>query len=198
MPGAKFLHLLTTEVGAKPKLGGVTDCPSSAPHEKPIAAVEIERLGFSWHEVAEYDLSQLDKSRRIQVREDGHYAPKDMVDRMSVQMGESVFPPIVVTQDAWIDDGNTRVGARLARGDKFAHAIVVEIDWEGARTTESDRLKLRALAAILNSNSGKPLDKKETERSVRDMIKLDWKPEEIARTLGLPATRISLVKRQMA
>lgn len=170
----------------------------TAPHPKPAAAIEIERLGFSWHEVAEYDLSLLDKSRRIQVRDEKNYAPKAMQDRFAVQMGEVVFPPGVITQDNWIVDCNTRVGARLQRGDKFMHMLVVEVDWDGARTTESDRLKLRALAAILNSNGGKPLEKTEAERSVRDMIKLDWKPEQIARTLGLPPNRIALIKRQMA
>src|SRR5215831_15489384 len=96
---------------------------------KPAAIVEVERLGFKYQEIAQYDLTQLDKSRRVQVRDPNHYAPKDAVERFAIQMQHSQFPPIVVTADAWIVDGNTRVGASLLRDNKFFPAIELEIAW---------------------------------------------------------------------
>jgi hypothetical protein len=71
---------------------------------------------------AEYDLTLIDPDGRVQVRIDKNNAPREMVERFAGQMSFSVFPPIVVTQDNRIVDGNTRYRARLKREDRFTPA----------------------------------------------------------------------------
>jgi len=170
---------------------------TSAPEPKSTAVMEIERMGFKWELVPEFDLTKLSPERRIQVRDSKHYAPPTMVKRMAAQMKVSVFEPIVVTRDFWIDDGNTRVGARALNGDRFCPAYVIDVDWEGPRTTNDDKRKLRAIGATLNSNGGRQLEKDEMERSVRDMIEMDWKSDEIIRALGMTPNKVNLIRRQM-
>jgi len=163
---------------------------------KPSAIVEIERLRFTYTEVGQFDLTQLDPSRRVQVREPQHYAPKDSVQRYAVQMGESIFPPIVVTSDGWIVDGNTRVGAKLFRKEKFSPAVVLDVAWRGSNTKQQDELV--ALAATLNATNGVPLTAKETREVASRLVSLGWKTEEIGRAIGLKAASVTQVKREIA
>lgn len=162
-----------------------------------LALAEIERAGFTCTLVAEYDLTKLDPSRRIQVRESEHYAPKDMCQRFAVQMDEIAFPPIIVTHDDFLLDGNTRTGARKIRGDKFAPAYVLDVDYDSPRTTAKQKRLLKILAATLNSNGGKQLTSQERAAVVREMVAEDYKNEEIARTLGVTSATVGHIKREI-
>lgn len=162
---------------------------------KPTAITEIERLGFGWTEVADYDLTRLDTTRRVQVRDLSHYAPKDSVERYAIQMGETAFPPIVVTSDDWVVDGNTRVGARLLRKEKFSPAIVLDVAWKGASRKAQN--ELHALAATLNASNGVPLTARETREVASRLIELGWKTEQIGRAIGLKASSVTQVKREI-
>jgi len=157
--------------------------------------VEIERLGFEWSEVAQYDLEQLSPERRVQVRETGHYAPRESVERYAIQMNHVEFPPIVVTSDYWIVDGNTRVGAKLQRKEKFFPAIVLDTTYEGASQKRQD--ELHALAATLNAQNGVPLTGRETRAVVRRFIALSWLNEQIARAIGVKASTITQVRKEI-
>lgn len=168
--------------------------PSATP-TKPSAVTEIERLGFDWSEVADFDLTRLSPDRRIQVREPKHYAPKDSVQRYAVQMGETPFPPIVVTSDDWIVDGNTRVGARLLRKEKFCPAIVLDVAWGGANRKRQN--ELHALAATLNASNGVPLTGRETREVATRLVELGWKTEQIGRAIGLKSSSVTQVKREI-
>lgn len=170
----------------------------TVPQVPPSAITEIERLGFKFHEEAQYDLSDLSTDRRIQVREVGHYAPKDAVDRYAIQMSQSQFPPIIVTLDGWLIDGNTRVGAYLKRQQKFCPAIVLDIEYAGRTTTEKTQKELRALALTLNSNHGVPLTAKEAREGARDLIALNWRADEVARALGLKPAVLGQVRKEIA
>jgi hypothetical protein len=50
------------------------------------------------------------------------------VQRYAVQMRHSTFPPIVVTDDDYIIDGNTRIGAARANGRHDFPAIIVKAE----------------------------------------------------------------------
>ena len=163
--------------------------------EKAKAIVEIERLGFKFTEDSAYDLSRLDPARRIQVRESEHYAPREGVERYAVQMGQSVFPPIVVTKDAWIIDGNTRVGASLRRKTSLFPAIVLDVEWNGADT--KTLALLIALAATLNSQNGEPLTARERRRVSAELIEMGWKTEQIARAIGVGVSTVTQVKQEL-
>jgi hypothetical protein len=168
---------------------------STATQQKPTAVVEIERLGFSWTEVSDYDLTKVDPDFRVQVREDVHYAPKETVEQYAVMMGETPFPPIVVTKDNVIVDGNTRVKARIQRKEKFTPALQVEADWHGA--TDKTRDLLIALAATLNAQGGVRLTAKETRVVAKHLIQLGWKTEQIGRAIGLKSGSVTQVKKEI-
>jgi hypothetical protein len=166
-----------------------------ATQAKPTAVVEIERLGFGWNEVAQYDLTRLDVSRRVQVREVGHYAQKDIVEQFAIQMGESQFPPIVVTADDWIVDGNTRVGAALRRKAKFFPAFILDVRWGGA--SEKQQHELSMLAATLNAQGGVRLTAKETREVAAKGVALGWKAEQIGRAIGLAPAGVTAIKKEI-
>ena len=169
--------------------------PSAASSTKSAAVTEIERLGLKYEEVADYDLSQLSTDWRVQVREPNHYAPKDMVERFAIMMGETSFPPIIVTSDRWIVDGNTRVGAKLKRKEKFFPALVLEVAWNGATQKTQDDLLI--LAATMNSMAGLPLTSKEVRKVTAIFIERGFKAEQIARAIGLKASSVAAVKREI-
>ncbi len=168
--------------------------PVSQP--KPSAFVEIERLGFGYSEVAQYDLELIDQKRRIQIRESDHYAPRDEVEKYSVQMGYSQFPPIVMTSDGWILDGNTRAEASLKRGNKFFPAIIVDVAWEKA--SQKQQNELRILGATFNSQNGRALTKVEARKMAAAALDEGWKPEQIGRVLGMKPAVVTQVKKEVA
>ncbi len=171
---------------------------TSTTQTEPIAVTEIERLGFTWTEVAQYDLSKLDPdTRRVQVREVGHYAPKDTRDRFAIQMKHSQFPAIVVTSDGYIVDGNTRIAACRLNETPFFPALVVGVDYMGRTTTEKQKNELVALAATLNANAGQPLTAKETREATGAFIELGWKADQIARAIGLRPASVTAVRKEI-
>lgn len=172
---------------------------SSAAQTEPMAAIaEIERLGFTYTEVAQYDLSRLDRNlRRVQVRESSHYAPKDTVGRFAVQMKHSQFPPIVVTSDDYIVDGNTRIAACALNETPFFPALVVGVAFTGRTTTSKQKNELLALAATLNANAGQPLTAKETREATSAFIELGWKADQIARAIGLKPASVTAVRKEI-
>jgi hypothetical protein len=167
----------------------------ATPAQPTAAETEIERLGFEFSEVAQYDLEQLSPDRRVQVRETGHYAPRESVARYAVQMSHSAFPPVVVTRDRWIVDGNTRVGASLLRKEKFFPALVISADFGGANQKTQD--ELFALAATLNAQNGVPLTAKETRGAVRRFVALGWLNEQIGRAIGVKASTVTAVRKEI-
>lgn len=162
---------------------------------KSAALVEIERLGFGHTEIASFELSRLDTKRRVQVRESEHYAPKERVEQYAIQMAEAIFPPIIVTEDDWVIDGNTRVQASLKRGQKFFPAIVLDVSW-GTASSKRKR-ELAALAATLNAHNGQPLTARERRQVTEDLISLGWKSEQIARAIGVGQGTVTQVKQEI-
>lgn len=161
------------------------------------AIVEIERLGFGWALVPDYDLARLEgKQREVQVRESKHYSPRETVEQYAIMMGETAFPPPVLTADDRIVDGNTRVAARLKRKEKITPAIVLEVSWEDA--TEKQKAELIALAATLNQTGGQRLTSKESREVAASLIELNWKTEEIGRAIGVKSATVAQVKREIA
>ena len=162
--------------------------------------IEIERLGHRFLPVPSYDLEQLSRERRVQVRETAHYAPRDRVQQYAVQMEHSQFPSLVVTNDdqPWVLDGSTRLEALLLRKVRYYPVIVLEVEYNGRTTTSKTKAELRALAMTLNAANGLPLTPAETRDGVRDLITLGWKAEEIARAIGLKPASVTAVRKEIA
>lgn len=169
--------------------------PSTTVRMKTTAEIEIERLGFSYTEIANFDLTRLSPDRRVQVRDTNHYAPKESVERYAIQMGETAFPPIVVTSDDWIVDGNTRVGAKLHRKEKFSPALVIDAAFKGSSAKQE--AELHALAATLNATNGVPLTPKEIRNVAPRFIALGWRTEQIGRAIGLSPAGVTAVKKEV-
>lgn len=168
---------------------------TAAAQTQPTAITEIDRLGFRWTEDAQYDLTRVSVERRVQVRDTKHYAPRESVERYAIQMGYSKFPPIVMTSDDWIVDGNTRVGAALKREIKFFPAIVLDVAWGSATSKQQD--EMYALAATLNAQNGVPLTSKETREVTTRFVKLGWKNEQIARAIGVRPAGVTAVRKEI-
>lgn len=171
---------------------------STAPATPTIDAksiTEIERLGFTYRVEPQFDLDQLDPSRRVQVRETNHYAPREAVERYSVQMQFSQFPAVIVTADDWIVDGNTRVGASQLRKQKFFPAIVLDAKFKGGGAKQEG--ELYALAATLNATNGEPLTRREIRAVTQKFVALGWKADQIARAVGIKTNTVTAVGKEI-
>lgn len=155
---------------------------------------EIERLGFKWSEDAQFDISKLDDKHRVQVRESEHYAPRDQVSQYAIQMRLTVFPPIVVSKNNWLVDGNTRVGAKRALKENFIPAIVVDANYPG---TDQNRAMFEALAATLNNIGGQRLTPREAAVVAKKLAAIGWKPDQICRALGIKQSLVSGLNREL-
>jgi len=162
-----------------------------------IAEKEIADLGFTYATEAQYDLDKIDANKTVQVRNAAHVAPKESVERFRVQMPHTAFPPIVVTRDGYLVDGNTRVAARRADKQKFYGALVLDVDYKGKATTQAQVAKLQILAATLNTNAGQALDKREQRAAVEVGIEFGLTNHQIEQRYGVKASVINLVKREM-
>lgn len=129
---------------------------------KPTADL-IEKLGFQWELDFEYPTP--DPARRVQIREEGHYIPREMVMRIAAaQFRGDKLPPVVVTSDGYLIDGNTRTAA--ARHNKYpsVQALVLTDTYEGC--TEKVERRLRLLGAAFNARNGKGIDREEIRKAV--------------------------------
>lgn len=145
--------------------------------------------------VEDYDILDITPTERLQVRIDRNNAPKAMVERFRWQMGESTFPPIVVTEDHRIIDGNTRYRARMARQEARTPVLVVPISWDGATPEMQNRLLLLGLA--LNNVNGQPLDESERANMVKHAILLGMTDPQIQYTIGVAGRAVKALRAQV-
>jgi hypothetical protein len=156
----------------------------------------IDALGFGWTIDTNFNLKRVDPSRRVQVRDEDNYAPKANVKAFQIQMESSVFPPIVVTSDDWIVDGNTRVAARIARKDGFCEAIV--IDRAFGSGTAKVKGEIMSLAAQFNQSNGQRLTNKEVRSTTLELIRAGFTSDMIAQIIGVKGSAVGNLKREEA
>ena len=156
-------------------------------------ADEILKVDLAYDD--SYDLSQVDLTDRIQVRIDKNNAPKEMVERFTWQMSNSLFPPIVVTEDDVIVDGNTRAHAHRQREDRYVHALIVPVARHGADEETVQRLELFGQA--LNSVNGKSLDKNEQRSMVYHLIRLGRSNREIQVSAGVKNNVVAQIRNEV-
>ena len=123
----------------------------------------VERFGFQWEAQDEYPLPDL--GQRIQIRNERNYAPSAMVQaiRAAMERGERL-PPIVVTKDGHLVDGNTRVTAAQLNKMFYIHAVVLDVEYEGGSAEEQRRLY--TLGTAFNARHGKGINRDELRRAV--------------------------------
>lgn len=161
---------------------------------------EIERLGYAYKEVAQYDLSRLSPDRRVQVRESQSsttgFAPRAEEDRYAVMMGHTAFDPILVTIDEWLVDGNTRVGGCIKRGDKFFPAVIIDVEYEDS--DDKTKHELHALGATLNMYGNNLTMRERRDIVLPHLLSLGWTQEQIERSIGIKPNVVRSVKRELA
>lgn len=171
---------------------------ATLPSETELTDVEVlisKILGVTPELVDDYDLVQLDADKRLQVRIDRNTAPREMVERFVYQMGMSKFPPIVVTLDHRIVDGNTRYKAHRAREERYVRALVIPISWDESDPAQRNRLLF--LGSALNNSGPKPLDKSERREMVRYGVRMDMTTRELSQWVGVSQPTVDNIKREI-
>lgn len=124
----------------------------------------VEKFGFdNWEIDPRYPLPDLNK--RLQIRSDKHYAPTGKVKeiRAALTRGEEM-PPIIVTRDGHVIDGNTRVTAARLNGFPHISAVVLDVDFDEA--TGPQKARLFTMGAAFNARHGQGIDREEIRRAV--------------------------------
>ena len=149
----------------------------------------IEKLGFQWELDFEYETP--DPSRRLQIRAEKHYAPKDMVTKYAACMKRGdKFPPIVITKDGYLIDGNTRVEAARHCNFPYMHAFVIDDNYENAK--QHVRQRLHTLGAGFNARNGKGIDREEIRKAVEIIgSNPDFTATRIAALIGVTERQVS-------
>ena len=152
-------------------------------------------LGVTPEFEQEYDLTRLLDQDRLQVRIEANVAPSFMVNRMANQMAHSKFPPIIVTEDEKLVDGNTRRRANRKRDNRFFPAWVIPIRFEEAELDVQERLVF--LGRLLNNSNGQPLGHAEQHLMARGAIELGMNNAQITGTVGVSHAVVRNVRREI-
>jgi hypothetical protein len=138
-----------------------------------FTAAKLEQVGFREGRlsyVRHYPLDRFaDGRNRIQIRNIPQLAPpnkvahyKEMMKPYTNNRDRLIMPPMVVTGDGWLLDGNTRTEAAFGLNWSTFHAIVLADSYEGAPQSLINRFK--TLGARLNNDHGEPLPAADIER----------------------------------
>ena len=130
---------------------------------------------------AEYPLRKIDVQTDTQVRLPEHRAPRDTVEEFTTQMRGQLahdrisFPPLVLTHNGRLIDGNTRKQAAEQNGLETFHVYLVKLP-------RADFGPM--IGAALNQMGGKRLTAEESFAAAEKMMREGYADEAIARTLG--------------
>ena len=169
----------------------------------------LTELGFKFTEEPQFnvktiidDIAKGKDARRIQVRD--NYDPrerqrKDKIREFATLMAAGVeFPPIVVTADNYIVDGNTRVYALLTMKDgrPTFPALVLDAKWQV--DDDRKRIELEYLAGRLNTGGPQPLTPGERRRLVYHLFRNGFTNESIYEAFGIPKAACTDIRNELA
>jgi hypothetical protein len=170
-------------------------------------AASIKQLHFEFTEVDEFDFTLLSPERRIQGRDSHHdqssFAPADAIRRYAAMMDDvpmsftllPAFPPGIVTPDAWIIDGNTRIGAKLERGEKIGPMFVLTESYADASPERQEQMAL--LAGAQNLRNGTPYTASEIAALLPAVLAQNWDNRKSAAFLGMNLNKITEHRAEM-
>ena len=161
--------------------------------EDPMATrdTRIEQLLDAWQLSYElepnYVLAKVKLNEGVQIRLEEHRSPSSAVDEYVTHMKHgAVFPPIVVTSNGFLVDGNTRLSAALKLQRKTFPAYKVKFAILG---------QAKMLGAALNQMGGYRLTEEEIVVAAEAYMREGYKDEAIARALGKSMSHIRNVRR---
>jgi hypothetical protein len=163
----------------------------SLPGNAQLTAAKMTLLAFrerTWHYNPNYPLA--DAQFQVQVRDGSEVAPPKEVARYAEMMkpyltkrDQLTMPPVVVTADGYVVDGNTRIAAARKLEWLTFPAFVLNDRYEGAPTSLIDRLIM--LGTMLNMTHGRGLSRERQEQLILQVSKDGDSPEEISRKLQI-------------
>jgi len=159
----------------------------------PFIAKEILDLRLPYFYDPEYERANIDRKSGFQVRDGDHIAPKDGIIKIAemLKAGASV-PPILMTRDGVMPDGNTRDGAYGLLEWPRIPAIVLDLNYQQA--DEHIKRKIYILAATLNAKNGQGLTESEVHRAATEMLADGYNVTEIAKRFGVKLWTIQNLK----
>lgn len=151
----------------------------------------IEQLLDSWqlsYELeANYPIGKVKLNEGVQIRLKDHRAPSTAIDEYVTHLRHgAIFPPIVVTTNGFLVDGNTRVAACQKLERKTFPAYKVKFQILG---------QAKMLGAALNQMGGYRLTEEEIVVAAEAYMREGYKDEAIARALGKSMSHIRNVRR---
>lgn len=162
-------------------------------------ALELVRLGWpensAWRYLEEVDVP--DRNHRHQVRNEADLAPTEDVNLYAENMRQGdQFPPLIITSDGWLIDGNTRAEAVYKLTPKGKRpvfpAIVLEATYEGATQATLDRFTVIGVAA--NNKHGKKMKAKDVETAIRTLMRDGVSQTDMARMLHVHVATVKNVQ----
>jgi|GEM_PF-3078306 len=136
---------------------------------------------------AAFPLARVKVEETTQIRSEAHRAPKGTVDQYATHMNHgAVFPPIVVSTDGRLIDGNARLAAARILKLKTFPTYKVKFPHLGIA---------KMIGAALNQLGGDRLADDEIIIAAEAMMDEGYADEAIARTLGRSVSHVRNVRR---
>jgi hypothetical protein len=153
------------------------------PYYAQDTVARTELMGFKWKYLPNATLA--DRNKRIQVRDISALAPPNEVARYAAALKQGdLMPPVIVTRDGYLVDGNTRTEA--ARRAGWDHFQTVQLDVTFENAPEAMVKQLTILGAASNLTHGRGMSRQNVERVIQAVANPGDKAKEIARKLHIP------------
>jgi len=173
----------------------------SLPPQAQLVAAKMGMLGFeegSWRYEMNTPLASPLPSESLQVRNIKDRAPKmrvghyvEILKPYTLNRANMLMPPVIVTDDGFLLDGNTRTEAARRLGWQTFPALVLNDRWNGAPQALQDQMM--KLATMFNTTHGKDLAPGEIERLVLLLAREDTSAANLARQLQVSRTTVKNV-----
>lgn len=130
-----------------------------------------------------------DGTKMVQVRDEKFLAPPRQVSQYAADVRNGdVFPPVIITRDGYIVDGNTRVQAYLKSGVKTITAFRLHVDYAAA--TPAQRRDLESLGTGMNGKNGAGMNRGNIEALVMRWYAPGDNPRTLAAKIHFPEASV--------
>jgi hypothetical protein len=155
----------------------------SLPGYAQSTAPRIKVFGFNWMFFPEWKLA--DPNHRVQIRPIAQLAPAREIAKYAqdLKRGDQM-PPVIMTSDYYVIDGNTRTEAARKIGRTTFPTFVLDVNYSDA--TDSQRKQLIALGASMNLTHGRSMNIAATAAIIESITYDDTSPKQLAKDLHIP------------
>lgn len=153
-------------------------------------ASRIELLGFRWRFLEDAHLADI--SRRVQVRDITALAPHNEVARyaQALKRGD-LMPPVILTKDLYLVDGNTRTEAARKANWSYFPAFVLDEKFQEA--PEALLKRFITLGAASNLTHGRGMSRENIAMVIAAVMTPGEPAKDVAAKLHIPVSTVSSV-----